>query len=132
MDTRGLDDLSVDVESVHREEVFTDLRAATIRRLTPVDAQGATNPSRPVTYVGETTIVTQLGPLPVSFAIEASSLKEAFEYFPEGVKEAVARLNERAKEMAREEASRIVVPSAVPPGRGGGAMPGAGGGKIVL
>ena len=55
---------------------------------------------------------------------EAETLDEAFKKFPEGVKAAVERLNERAKELAREEASRIVVPSAAPSGPLGGGMPG--------
>ncbi|MDX1431144.1 MAG: hypothetical protein R3286_01725 [Gammaproteobacteria bacterium] len=134
-------ELSVDVDNLHREEVFTDLRAASVRRLLPVKADGEVDKSRPVTYIGETTLVTQLGPLPVQFAIEADSLKEAFDKFPEGVREAVDRLNERAKEMVREEASRIVVPQGVPPGMAGGpggGLPGGGragglpGGKIIL
>lgn len=128
-------ELSVDTENLHREEVFTDLRAASIRRLTPVKADGSTDSGRDVMYIGETNLMTQMGPLPVQFPIEATSLKDAFEKFPEGVKEAVERLNERAKELVREESSRIVVPGAAPPGMGGvpgvpGARPGTG--KILL
>ena len=54
--------------------------------------------------------MTQMGPIPVQFPIEADSLEAAFGLFPEGIKAAVEKLNDRAKEMAREEASRIVVP----------------------
>ena len=106
-----------------------------MRRQTPVKVDGTPDPERPTLYIGETTLMTQMGPFPVQFAIEADSLDEAFKKFPEGVKAAVERLNERAKELAREEASRIVVPSAMPqgmPGAGqGGNMP-PGGGKIFL
>ena len=122
--------LSADTENLYREEVFTDLRAASIRRLTPVRPDGTRDPERPVAYIGETTLVTQLGPLPVQCPIEAPSLQEAFEMFPEAVKDAVERLNERAQEMRREEAGRIVVPGAMPPGMAGGGMPGAG--KFIL
>jgi len=127
-------DLSVDIENLYREEVFSDMRAASIRRFTPVRADGSPDDSRPTSYIGDTTLVTQMGPLPVQFPIEADNLADAFEQFPEGIRGAIERLNERAKEMAREEASRIVVPTAAPPGMGGpGGMPGAGpGGKIVL
>jgi hypothetical protein len=128
-------EITVDTGNLHREEVFTDLRAASIRRLTPVKADGSTDSGRDVIYIGETNLMTQMGPLPVQFPIEATSLDDAFKQFPEGVKEAVERLNERAKEMVREESSRIVVPSAAPPGMGGmtgvpGARPGSG--KILL
>jgi hypothetical protein len=132
-DSTELGDLSVDTENLYQEEIFTDLRAASVRRHTPVKSDGSRDPGRPTMFIGETTLVTQMGPFPVQFPIEAESLDEAFEKFPEGVKAAVERLNERAKDLAREEASRIVVPSAAPSGRLGGGMPGAGpGGKIFL
>ena len=136
-----LDDLEVDVDNLFREEVFTETRAASIRRLTPVDENGAPASDRDPVYVGETSLMTQMGPVPVTFQIEADNLRDAFAQFPEGVKKAVEQLNERAREMMREEASRIVVPTGAPPemgGRGGlpGGLPGAGGvtggGKIIL
>lgn len=122
--------LSVDVDNLYQEESFTDLKAANIKRLTPVGTNGDVDASRPTQYIGDTTLMTQMGPIPVQFPLEAASLSEAFEKFPEGVQEAIERLQERAKEMAREEASRIVVPGA--PGAGG--LPGAAGpgGKLIL
>lgn len=131
-------DLTVDTGNLYREETFTDLRAASVRRLTPVSADGSRDNKRPIMFIGETTLMTQVGPVPVQFGIEADTLEEAFRQFPEGVQGAVERLNERAKEMAREEASRIVVPQGgVPPGFSGGTAGGhggvpGGGGKITL
>ena len=127
-------EITVDVDNLHREEVFTDLHAASIRRLTPVKADGSPDTSRDVMYIGETNLMTQMGPLPVQFPIEAKSLDDAFNQFAEGVKGAVERLNERAKEMIREESSRIVVPGTAPPGLGGAGTPGIGpgAGKILL
>ena len=133
--TKGGAEITVDVNNLHREEVFSDLQAASVRRLTPVKADGSDDPSRDVIYIGETNLMTQMGPLPVQFPIEATSLDDAFRQFPEGVKGAIERLNERAKEMMREESSRIVVPGAAPPGMGGAGVPGAGvrpGGKFLF
>jgi hypothetical protein len=127
-------EISVDTDNLHREEVFTDLHAASIRRLTPVKADGSADSGRDVLYIGETNLMTQMGPLPVQFPIEAKSLGDAFNQFAEGVKGAVERLNERAKEMVREESSRIVVPGAAPPGPGGMGAPGVrpGSGKFLF
>lgn len=112
-------EITVDLANLHREEVFTDLQAASIRRLTPVKSDGSEDDGREVIYIGETNLMTQMGPLPVQFPIEAKDLDDAFSQFAEGVKEAIDRLNERAKEMAREESSRIVVPGTPAPGMGG-------------
>ena len=133
-DQKGAAEITVDVENLHREEVFSDLQAASVRRLTPVKADGSTDTSRDVIYIGETNLMTQMGPLPVQFPIEAKSLDDAFSQFAEGVKGAIERLNERAKEMVREESSRIVVPGAAPPGMGGAGIPGArpGSGKFLF
>jgi hypothetical protein len=117
-------EITVDLANLHREEVFTDLQAASIRRLTPVKSDGSQDNGRAVIYIGETNLMTQMGPLPVQFPIEAKDLDDAFSQFTEGVKEAIDRLNERAKEMAREESSRIVVPGAPAPGMGGPGGPG--------
>jgi len=122
-------EVTVDLDTLYKEEVFTDTRAATIRRMSPVLKDGSPDSGRPVLFVGETSLLTQMGPIPVNFSIEVDSLEKAFEAFPKGVETAVERLSEKAKEMARQEASRIVVPTNAPPNMGDG-MPG--GGKIVL
>ena len=134
-DDKGAGEITVDTDNLHLEEVFTDLRAASVRRLTPVKADGSKDPGREIMYIGETNLMTQMGPLPVQFPIEADSLDDAFSQFADGVKAAIERLNERAKEMVREESSRIVVPSGAPPSMGGSmGVPGGrpGSGKILL
>lgn len=119
---QNADSMTVDTDNLYREEVYSDLRAASVRVLNPVKADGSPDDSRPRLYIGDTQLMTQMGPLPVQFELEAETLAEAFARFPEGVRGAVERLSERAKEMAREEASRIVVPSKMP----GGGLPGGG------
>ena len=70
-------DLSMDPAALYLEEIFTDRRVGTIRRLTPVNAQGEPDRAKPVTYTGETQVVTPMGALPIAFEIEAGSLDEA-------------------------------------------------------
>ena len=112
-------EIQVDSENLYREESFSDLKVASIRRLTPVRSDGSDDPDRPTLFIGETTLMSQRGPLPVQAPIDATSLTEAFEKFPEAVNAAVEQLVEQAKEIQRQEASRIVVPGAqVPPGGG--------------
>jgi hypothetical protein len=122
----GLPDIRLDTTQLYREEVITDRRAGTLRLMTPVTVDGAVDASRPVLYAGQTQLMTPGGVLPLMFEIEASTLAEAIERFPEAVKQALEDAIEEAREMRREQASRIVVPDA----GGGLGGPPPGGGKI--
>jgi hypothetical protein len=122
-----LPDVKLDATSLYREEVFTDRRAGTIRKLTPVTVTGADDNTRHVLFSGQTQLLTPAGVLPLAFEIEADNLKDALDKFPDGVKGALEQAIDEAREMRREQASRIVVPEV---GAGLGPGPGAGGGKI--
>jgi len=132
-------DIKVDRVNLYREESFTDLKVATIRRLSPIKEDGSPDPSRPALFTGETTLMSDRGPLPIQCPIEAKDLSEAMDKFPEAVQGAVEKLIEQAREMQRQQMSRIVVPGQGGPGMGGlpggGGFPGGGapgGGKIVF
>jgi hypothetical protein len=122
-----LPDIQLDANALYREDVFTDRRAGSIRRLTPVTTDGATDASRAVLFSGQTQLLTPAGVLPLGFEIEAATLDEALRKFPDGVKIALEQAIDEAREMRREAASRIVVPDV---GSGVGPGPVAGGGKI--
>lgn len=125
-----IQEVRVDTANLYREEVYTDLRVATIRVLVPVKLDGSRDASRETLYSGQTTLLSQAGPLPVECAIEATTLEEATRKFPQAMKEAVDRLIEEAREIRRREASRIVVPGGpLPPA--GGLRGGPGGGGIL-
>lgn len=126
-----LADIAVDTNNLYREETFTDLKVASIRRLTPIKADGSDDFSRPAIFVGETTLMSSRGPLPINCPIEAANLSEAFDAFPQAVQLAVERLMEEAREIQRQEASRIVVPGQMPGGGLGGPFGGGGGGRII-
>ena len=121
-----LPEIKLDVSQLYREEIFTDRKAGTLRRLVPVLADGSADPARTVLYSGQTQLLTPAGVLPLAFELEAASLEDACNKFPEAVKVAIEQAIEEAREMRREQASRIVVPEA-------GGMGGApGGGRIKL
>lgn len=127
-------ELSMDAAQLYREDLFTDRRAGTIRRLTPVTRDGDVDPSRAVLYTGQAQLLTPVGTLPLSFEIPASSLGEAVDGFAAQAKVAVEEAVAELKELQREAASSIVVPEAgggVGGGIGGpGGLPGRG--KIQL
>ncbi len=122
-----LPEVQLDPKALYREDVFTDRRAGSIRRLTPVTVDGTPDPARPVLFSGQTQLLTPAGVLPLGFEIEAATLEEALKRFPEGMRAALEQAIDEARELRREAASRIVVPEVG--GVGPGAGP-AGGGKI--
>lgn len=125
-------DLKMDPAELYREEVITDRKAGAIRRMIPVNSDGTDDDSRAVLYMGQTQLLTPMGTLPLSFEIEAASLKEAIDKFPQAAQQAIEQAIEEAKELRRESASSIVTPESAPgmPGGGPGNMPG--GGNIKL
>jgi len=118
-----LPEIKLDAASLYREEIFTDRRAGTLRRMIPVTADGSVDTARPVLFSGQTQLLTPGGVLPLGFDIEAANLEEALNRFPDAVKLALDEAIEEAREMRREAATRIVVPEtgalgAGPPGGG--------------
>ena len=105
-----LDQMKVDRANLDREEMVTDLRVATIRRLIPIKEDGSTDTSRREVYLGSTQIMSPQGPLPIQAEIPAASLAEAMDKFPAAMESAVQDLVRQAEEHRRQESSRIVVP----------------------
>jgi len=114
-------EIKVDPNSLYLEEVFTDRRVGTIRRMTPVKKDGERDQARAVLYIGETQVLTPAGALPIGFEIGAGSLEEAAEKFGQLAKEAIERTVKELQELRRQAASQIVVPQGpLPPVGAGG------------
>jgi hypothetical protein len=123
----GGPELKMDPASLYREDTYTDRKIGTIRVLTPVTADGATDLGRKILYVGETQLLTTGGLLPLVFEIEATNLGEAVTKFAEGAEAAIERTRREIEQMRREAASQIIVPDRMPGGLGGpGGPPGGG------
>jgi len=105
-----LEQMKVDRGNLYREETVTDLRAASIRHLIPINADGSTDAGRREVFVGTTQIMSPQGPLPIQAELPAASLSEAMDAFPAAMEQAVQDLIKQAEEYRRQEASRIVVP----------------------
>lgn len=107
-----LDEIRIDRSNLYREDTFTDLKVGSLRRLMPVTVEGERDLSRAVVFVAQTQLMSQYGPVPVQAEIEAGTLEEAIAAFPDAIREAVDQLMDEAREMRRQEMSRIVMPSA--------------------
>src|SRR5690606_29165277 len=95
----------MDADSLYREDIITDRKVGTIRRMIPLKTDGSDDSARPTIYVGEAQIMTNAGPLPINFDIEAKTLGEAVEKFGNSAKEAVERTVRELQELRRQQAS---------------------------
>jgi hypothetical protein len=109
---------TMDSTQIYHEETFTDRRVGTIRRLTPVTADGSVDSTRPVIFVGQAQVMTPMGAVPISFELDASTLNAAIEKFGIAAEQAVQQTMRELQEIRREQASSLVIPDAA-----GGALP---------
>src|ERR1700728_1483236 len=101
---------TMDATQVYREEIFTDRKVGTIRRMTPVTLDGAADPARPVVFVGQAQVMTPMGAVPISFELEAATLEAAVEKFGATAEQAVQQTMRELQELRREQASSLVIP----------------------
>jgi hypothetical protein len=107
-----LTEIKLDERNLYREESITDLRVGSIKQLTPVTTTGERDLARPLVFIGETQLMSQVGPLPVQARIEAENLETAIGRFPAAMQAAIEAMVDEVKELQRKEMSRIVVPGA--------------------
>jgi hypothetical protein len=112
---------SMDTTQIYREETFTDRRVGTIRRLTPVLADGSVDGTRTVLFVGQAQVMTPMGAIPISFELDSPTLDGAIAKFGAAAEQAAQQTLRELQEMRREQASSLVIPDAT-----GGALPNPG------
>ena len=116
----GLEDIdfTIDTNNLYREESIIDPKSASIRQLVPIKADGSEDPGRQPIFVGSSQLMTEEGPLPIQARLQAATLAEAYEEYPQAMKKAfremVSRLQQayqqQQQKQQRQESSRIIVP----------------------
>jgi hypothetical protein len=122
MNNERSQDPQMSVDALYREDVFTDQRVGTVRHLTPVKSDGSADASRPPIFIGQATVMTPMGSLPLSFELPAKTLAEAVAQFGPAAQQAIEEAARELQEMRRQAASSIVIPEA-----GSAALKGMGG-----
>jgi hypothetical protein len=111
-------EVTMDADALYREEIYTDRSAGTMRVLNPVTRNGAPDPARPTLYVGEAQLMTNMGPLPIAFEIDAANFGDAVARYGAAAKEGIERTMRELQELRRQSQSSLIVPGA------GGGLPG--------
>lgn len=110
MTENTLENIKIDADNLWKEENFTDLKVGSIRKMTPVKVDGTEDASRTATFSATTNIMTPGGALPVSGEIDADTLAEAIEKFPEAINAAIKQLQDDMIKYQQEQASQIITP----------------------
>ena len=104
-------ELKIDKSNLFMEETFTDLKVGIIKRMTPVKPDGSADKTRKSVFVGQTSLMTPNGPLPIQAVIQAKELQQAIKKFPEAMQASMERLAEEAKKyQEQQENAQITKP----------------------
>lgn len=112
-------ELKIDRSNLFKEETYTDLKVGMIKRMTPVKADGSVDKTRKSVFVGQTSLMTPNGPLPIQAIIQAKELQQAIKKFPEAMQVSMERLAEEAKKYQEQQKGQIEKPDSriIVPGR---------------
>jgi hypothetical protein len=112
-------EFKVDRNNLFKEESFTDLKSGGIRRLIPVKPDGTPDKTRKIFFIGQTSLMTERGPIPLQSKIQAKDLQQAIKRFPESMETAMDQMIEQAKKMQKMEQAKVKEPESriIVPGR---------------
>jgi len=109
-------DFTIDQDNLYREDSITDLKVASIRKMTPVRPDGTDDPSRSPVFIGNSQLMTPEGPLPIQAKLEATSLADAMKEFPQAMQKSLQETIEHFKQLQQQQQqqqsdeSRIITP----------------------
>ena len=103
-----LKDINIDDTNLYKEEMVSDLKMGTIQILTPVKPDGERDPDREVIYSCQTTLMTQMGSIPLNAKVEVDNLADAVAQFPEAIQGAIDKLMAEAERYARSKGFRFM------------------------
>jgi len=110
----SMPDFTIDKTNLYREEGYTDLKVASIRKLIPINSDGSDDKARTAIFIGSTQLMSDYGPLPIQASLQANTFQEALEMFPAAMQQAMVETVEKLKKMQEQEQakkdSRIIVP----------------------
>lgn len=98
-------DFTVDRNNFYREESFTDIKVAAIRRLTPVKPDGSDDESRDSIFMAQTQLMSPSGPVMLQSMLDARTLEEAMERFPAAMQKEVDKV---VAEDKKKEQGKVV------------------------
>ncbi len=96
-------DFTVDTKNLYREEIISDLKVASIRKLIPVKIDGSSDESRTILFFGHSQLSSPQGPVPLQAPIVANTFEEAIKIFPAAMKKSFDAMVERVQKYQEQK-----------------------------
>lgn len=96
-------DFTVNINELYREENISDLKVASIKRMTPIKPDGSIDESRTSLFFGYSQLVSPQGPIPIQAPLQANNLQEAIDVFPETMQKVLDDMVEKAKQLQEQQ-----------------------------
>ena len=101
-------DFTVSRDNLYREESFTDIKVAAIRRLVPVKPDGSDDESRATMFMAQTQIMTPGGPFLLQAMLKAETIEEAMDEFPAAMQVQMNKMIAAAEQQHEKQDSQII------------------------
>lgn len=93
----------VSTHSLYREEAYTDMNSASVRKLIPVKPDGSDDTTREIRYVGHADLISPSGPIPIQADLEADNLKAALANLPRAMEAAATQVRNEYNTMMQQQ-----------------------------
>jgi hypothetical protein len=103
----------VDRTNLYREEAYTDLKSASVRKLIPVRVDGTVDESRQPLFFGHAELISPQGPIPVQAELWAETLEGAFEALPAAMQKAAEEVRRDYDQMMAQRQQQAAQQSKV-------------------
>ena len=93
----------VDRANLYREESYTDLKVASIRKLIPINVDGSEANDRIPVYIGHAELISPQGPIPIQAPLKAASLDDAITELPAAMEKMAMEVRDSYIKMQEEQ-----------------------------
>jgi hypothetical protein len=94
---------AVDRANLYREESYTDLKVASIRKLIPIKVDGSDDKDRLPVFIGHAELISPQGPIPVQAPLKATSLDAAITELPVAMEKVALEVRDNYLKMQEQQ-----------------------------
>lgn len=98
----------VDRANLYKEESYTDLKVASIRKLIPIKVDGSDDKDRLPVFIGHAELISPQGPIPVQAPLHATDLDAAITELPAAMEKVALEVRDNYLKMQQEQQQQSI------------------------